>query len=234
MVLGIISAIVAAPAIVGTSEAIRYGQKQNNRSEHRQKKHNLEVTLLKRSTYSPRFERAKIVLKDNKFYVDTRRDARDEYHPATTYYMDYPGKKEVWKKTGFAGGQGLVTTINDERFLNWVYMDKKTHEVKYGVKVEAQDHVVGPWDCTKIEHRMTLQGWEGFIAVQEEDGDEMWAVYFDANDDGLTGEGQVGNRRKRMLELEVWRKEQRRDYDEAMSERVERMQAREELDKTVD
>ena len=127
-----------------------------------------------------------------------------------------------------------MTMINDERFLNWVFVDKQTHEVKYGVRAEADPHVVGPWDCTKIERRLTFQGWEGFIAVQEEDGDEMWALYFDVEDDGLTGDGQIGNQRKRMLEVEIWRKEMRRDYDDALKERQERIEAREEADETVD
>jgi hypothetical protein len=37
-----------------------------------------------------------------------------------------------------------------------------------------------------------------------------------------------------MLEVEVWRKEMRRDYDDAMNERRERMEAREEIGETVD
>jgi len=34
--------------------------------------------------------------------------------------------------------------------------------------------------------------------------------------------------------VEVWRKEMRRDYDDAMNERRERMEAREETGETVD
>jgi hypothetical protein len=233
MVFGILTAVAACPAIIGTTEAIRHGQKQNNREQHRGQKYHLTVSILKRSVYSQQFEGAYIVLKDNKFYIDTRKDAREQYFPATVNYLAYPGKKEIWRKTGFVGGEGFVTMINDQRFLNWVYVDKQTHEVKYGVRAEADPHVVGPWDCTKIERRLTFQGWEGFIAVQEEDGDEMWALYFDVEDDGLTGDGQIGNRRKRMLEVEVWRKEMRRDYDDALKKRQERIEAREESGETV-
>lgn len=234
MVFGILTSVAAVPAIVGTTEAIRHGQKQNNREEHRGRKYHLTVTLTRRSTYSQQFDNAPIVLKDNKFYVDTRRNSRDEYFPATTNYLAFPGKKEIWRKMGFAGGEGFVTMINHQRFLNWVYVDRKTHEVKYGVRAQADPQIVGPWDCTKIERRLTLQGWEGFIAVQEEDGDEMWALYFDVLDDGLTGEGQMGNKKKRMLEVDVWRKEIRRNLDDALQERKERMEAREEMGMTVD
>lgn len=106
-----------------------------------------------------------MILKDKKFYIDTRRDVRDEEHyPATVNYLEYPGKKEGWRKAGYALGEGMVTMINDERFLNWVYVDSDTHEVKYGVRKESESHIVGPWDQTKIEHRLTLNAWEGFIA----------------------------------------------------------------------
>ena len=44
---------------------------------------------------------------------------------------------------------------------------------------------MGPWNCTKIDRRMTFQGWEGFIAVKE--GTGVWALYFDVDDDGLKG-----------------------------------------------
>lgn len=43
----------------------------------------------------------------------------------------------------------MVTTIADDPpFLNWVYLDKKTHEVKYGIRAESNPHVVGPWDVS--------------------------------------------------------------------------------------
>lgn len=234
MVFGLITAIAACPAIIGTTEAVRYGQKNNDRSEHRGRKYHLTVTLARRSIYSAQFDGAQIVLKDNKFWVDTRKDVRDDLWPATTNFLAYPDKKEVWRKAGYAKGDGFVTTINDQRFLNWVYVDKETHEVKYGVRAEAQPHIVGPFDCTKIDRRLTMQGWEGFLAVQEEDGDEMWALYFDCEDDGLTGEGRIGNHDKRMLEVEVSRKELRRDRDDAINERVERIEARQEQEETVD
>ncbi|KAK5120363.1 hypothetical protein LTR85_006302 [Meristemomyces frigidus] len=233
MVFGIITAVAACPAIVGTTEAIRYGQKNNNREEHRGRKYHLTVNLTRRSRYSAQFEGAEIVLKDNKLWIDIRKDVLEDFWPATANYLEYPGKKEVWRRAGYALGEGFVTTINAQRFLNWVYVDRNTHEVKYGVRPEADPHIVGPWDCTKIERRLTFQGWEGFLAVQEEDGDEMWALYFDCEDDGLTGEDQIGHRDKRMLEVEVCRKEVRRDRDAAINERAERLEMREETGKKV-
>lgn len=88
--------------------------------------------------------------------------------------------------------------------LNWIYVDRKTYEVKYGLRVDAQPNITGPFDCTRLDRRMTLQGWEGFVAVEEEPG--AWAVYFDGDDDGLSGKVPNGTR---VLEIELWRKEKR-------------------------
>jgi len=63
MVFGILTAVAACPAIIGTTEAIRHGQKQNNREHHRGQKYHLTASLLKRSVYSQQFEGAYIVLK---------------------------------------------------------------------------------------------------------------------------------------------------------------------------
>ena len=41
MVLGIITSIAACPAIIGTTEAVRHGQKSNARESHRGRKSNL-------------------------------------------------------------------------------------------------------------------------------------------------------------------------------------------------
>nr|POE46864.1 hypothetical protein CFP56_00196 [Quercus suber] len=238
MVFGIITAVAACPAIIGTTEAVRHGQKQNNREEHRGRKYHLAVTLTRRSRYCEQFDGAGIVLKDGKLYVDTRRSGggdSETYWPATTNYLAYPGERRaLWQKAGYAKGEGFVTTINAERFLNWVYVDAGTHAVRYGVREQSEPHLVGPWDCTAVERRLTFAGWEGFIAVQEADGDELWALYFDCDDDGLTGDGRVGNDGKRMLEVDVWRKEMKRGFEEALDERVQRMQQRAELGKEVE
>ena len=99
----------------------------------------------------------------------------------------------------------MVSTIMDDPpQLNWIYVDKDTNEVKYGTKVEANPHIVGPWNCTKQDRRMTFQGWEGFLAVREEPG--VWAIYFDVEDDGLKGKVEG----KKMLEIELTRKERKK------------------------
>lgn len=224
--LGILSAVVAAPAIIGVTEAVRSGQRQNAREEHRGRKSNLTVTLPVRNSYSNQFDGAMVVLKDNKLWVDTEhsRLGVNLAHPFTGYYLPYPGKEDIWKKKGYRNGEGMVTTINDDPpFLNWVYVNQETHEVKYGVRAEAQPHVVGPWDCTAVDRRLTFEGWEGFIAVEEEEGSDFWALYFDRNDDGLREGDRIGMKGKRMLAIEIWRKERKKDKDASDAERIERV-----------
>jgi hypothetical protein len=149
----------------------------------------------------------------------------------TGYYLPFPDMEKVWRQQGFRRGEGLVTTISDDPpFLNWVYVDRNSHEVKYGVRADAQPHLVGPWDNTKVDRRLTFQGWEGFVAVEEHEGSELWAIYFDVDDDGLRGDGKVGTKRLRMLALEIWRRELRWNREDAVQERVDRLKARREKD----
>ena len=99
--------------------------------------------------------------------------------------------------------------MDDPPQLNWVYVDEDTYEVKYGTKVETQGHLVGPWNCTKLDRRMTFEGWEGFLAVKE--GPDTWALYFDREDDGLKDKVT----KKRILEIELTRKERRKTKENA-------------------
>ena len=94
--------------------------------------------------------------------------------------------------------------------LNWIYVDKNTHEVKYGVRAEAQEHLTGPFDCTRQDRRMTLEGWEGFAAVEEFPG--IWALYFDRDDDGLVTKVPMGTR---VLEVELTRREKKEPKPES-------------------
>lgn len=132
-------------------------------------------------------------------------------HPFAGYYLPYPDEKY----------EGLVSTITDEPpVLNWIYVDKETYEVKYGVRAQAQPNIHGPFDCTRQDRRLTLEGWEGFVAVEEEDG--LWAVYFDREDNGLKGRVQPGTR---VLEIELTRKERRVPKPEPPTPQVEKTSA---------
>lgn len=97
-------------------------------------------------------------------------------HPFAGYYLDYPD----------AEYEGLVSSITDKApVMNWLYVDRETHQLKYGVRTDAQPNITGPFDCTRQDRRLTFEGWEGFLAVKE--GEGVWGIYFDRDDDGLVG-----------------------------------------------
>lgn len=141
--------------------------------------------------------KSKVVNSSNgQLWIDTGTSDGTPYgHPFAGYYLPYPD-------TSY---EGLVTTITDEApILNWVYVDKDTYEVKYGVRVNAQPNCTGPFDCTRQDRRLTFEGWEGFCAVEE--FPTLWALYFDKDDNGLRGKVAEG---VRVLDVELTRREKR-------------------------
>jgi hypothetical protein len=134
----------------------------------------------------------------SKFLPDEGYDTiASQGHLFAGYFFPYPDKP--WGRRG----EGYVSTIMDDPpQLNWIYVDKDTYEVKYGLKKDTIGHHVGPWNVTPIDRRLNLDGWEGFTVAEEEEG--VWALYFDWDDDGL--EGKVGLD-KRIMEVELSRKE---------------------------
>jgi hypothetical protein len=69
MVLGIITSIAACPAIIGTTEAVRQGQSQNRREQHRGRKSNLLVSCSDPSRKARNIHGGTIVLRDQKVSV---------------------------------------------------------------------------------------------------------------------------------------------------------------------
>lgn len=211
MPLGIITSIAACPAIIGTTEAVHQGQKQNSREKHRSRKANLLVTCNDPSRKSRDIHGGTVVLRDNKLWLtnvnpkskflpdDGHDNVAEQGHLFAGYFFPYPGSN--WGRRG----EGYVSTIADDPpQLNWIYVDKDTYEVKYGLKVDTVGHHVGPWNVTPIDRRLNFQGWEGFTAVEEEEG--IWALYFDIDDDGLEEKVPM---HKRIMEIELTRKEVR-------------------------
>ena len=124
-------------------------------------------------------------------------------HLFAGYFLPFPDQN--WGRNG----EGLVSTITDDPpQLNWIYVDQDTYEIKYGNRAESETHLVGPWDCTMIDKRITLEGWEGFMAVRE--GQGLWSLYFDRDDNGL--ESKVC--KKTILEVVLARKERKKGRDD--------------------
>jgi len=203
MVLGILTAIAACPAIIGTTEAIRQGQRTNAKEKHRGLKSNLFISCSTDTPAGNEVNGSTVVLRNGKVYIATASPDRPEGcnkdHPFAGYFLPYP--EQNWGRKG----EGLVSTISDEPpQLNWIYVDSDTYEVKYGTRVVSEPHLIGPWDCTRIDKRITLEDWEGFMAVREESG--LWALYFDREDNGLANKVSP---EKRILEVLLIRRERK-------------------------
>ncbi len=97
---------------------------------------------------------------------------------------------------------GLVSQVADNPpLLNWIYVDKNTMELRHGNRSLSREHHVGPWDWTEEdEAAVTFEGWEGFVAVQDDEGE--WQLFFDRNDDGLK---DFVSKRRRKLEVTLER-----------------------------
>ncbi|EXJ89965.1 hypothetical protein A1O3_03032 [Capronia epimyces CBS 606.96] len=199
MVLGILTSIAACPAIVGTAEAVRQGQRKSAKERHRGVKSNLIVSCNSPSASSQEVNGGRVVLRDNKLFIATPAAEHLTSHLFAGYFLPFP--EQNWGRQG----EGLVSTISDDPpQLNWIYVDQDTYEIKYGNRIQAEPHLVGPWDCTVVDKRLTLEGWEGFVAVHEGPGE--WSLYFDRDDDGLKGKVT----KKTVLEVELTRKERRK------------------------
>ncbi|KAK2747932.1 hypothetical protein FQN57_001523 [Myotisia sp. PD_48] len=217
MPLGLIAAIAACPAIVGTNEAIQTSQKQQAKERHRGRKMNLIVSCVDASSRKSRdVSGCYIILKGGRLFAatipedNTSSDIRAENnmsppgHLFQGYYFKHPDY--TWTK-----GEGLVSTISDDPpMLNWIYVDKETYSVKYGTRKESEGNYLGPWDCTPVAKRLTFEGWEGFCIAEEKDDElrrmGLWGLYFDCDDNGLREKVDTD---RRVLEVELVRREMR-------------------------
>jgi hypothetical protein len=133
-----------------------------------------------------------LVLRDGVVHLDHK--SANSYHPVTAYHLPFPEQDH----------DGLVTTINEQNMLNWIFVDVRTSQVRYGVKAEAVKHLTGPTSQEEMEGRemrLTMFGWEGYVAAKDEVGD--WALYFDRDDDGLWR--RFGGKNDDVVEVEVFR-----------------------------
>ncbi|KAI0394677.1 hypothetical protein F5Y17DRAFT_244502 [Xylariaceae sp. FL0594] len=187
-----VSFLIAFATVFGASEAIKHIQSQARKKEHRSRKNNLVVHCLKSCQYSSMLEGRRVVLSGDKLYIDTGTRHDEVFgHPFAGYYLPYsnpnpsPDSDSTHTNTNTnSNASGLVSTICDEPpVMNWIYVDRWSHELKFGNRAWADDNWPVPWDCTRQDRRLTFGGWEGFCAVKEEG--RFWALYFDVDGDGL-------------------------------------------------
>ncbi|OJD22808.1 hypothetical protein ACJ73_05837 [Blastomyces percursus] len=198
MVIGLLT-IASIPTVIGVCEGVSEQKKANKRKpdEKRLEKFYIDVFCEANSEEARQLHGRRVGLRDNKVYLDSASsDSRSiPSHTAEAFYISYPDEERE-------PTLGLVSTVSvDPPMLNWIYVDKNTFELKYGNRTQSREHLVGPWDWTEDQVGVTVQDIEGFVAVKEEDG--VWAVYFDAQGDGLRW--GVGGKKK-VVEISLERR----------------------------
>ncbi|KAF2006413.1 hypothetical protein P154DRAFT_422987 [Amniculicola lignicola CBS 123094] len=208
--------VIAIPVVTGIAEGVQEQKKQNEEAanETRMIKFNIYVHCEDEHELADDIDEGIIVLRHNKVWVVPRDiEARKpippkqgltpELHAFAGFFIQYPDDERCPVE------RGLVSTISDDPpVLNWIYVNNDTYALAYGNRTASITHMVGAWDWTDDERYIMLDGFEGFIAVDEgidpstEWGKEglRWAVYFDNDDDGL--KKKKGKRRAFEIGLE--------------------------------
>jgi hypothetical protein len=199
--------VIAIPVVTGVAQGVEHQKKQNEEAanESRMWKFNCLVSCDADDEIAhEELNNAILVVRHEKIWVVPRnadnkpvppvKGTSPDLHAFAGFYIQYPDESR------FPPERGLVSTISDDPpMLNWVYCDKKTYELRYNNRTGSMEHHVGVWDWSEDETRLTFDGWEGFIAIDEWDGEDedpttpwgkeglRWAIYFDKDDNGLEG-----------------------------------------------
>ncbi|KAF2186403.1 hypothetical protein K469DRAFT_573494 [Zopfia rhizophila CBS 207.26] len=209
--------VTAIPVVTGVAEGVSHQKKQNEEAANQTRmiKFNLVVSCDSDREIANQVDHGVIVLRHDKVWIVPRNennkpipprdDIKPPLHAFAGFYIQYPDEERCPPE------RGLVSTISDDPpMLNWIYVDRSTYELRYGNRTASIAHIVGEWDWTEDESRLILEGWEGFVAVDEGDGEGTpwgaeglrWALYFDRDDNGLKGR----RKGRDMLEVELGRR----------------------------
>ncbi|KAJ5768998.1 hypothetical protein N7520_003557 [Penicillium odoratum] len=193
MVLPIFLMTAMVPTIIGVNEASKGTRDHEDRrreSARKQRCHLLVQCMPLDGSLEQRLaiHNAKLYLgPDSKIYIT--KHPNSQLVPLNGGFYQHPD---------FAPGNtaGFVTITGETPpTLRWFYLDLQTHEMRWGGRQDSEGNICGPFNWTQDEERVTLQGWEGWLAVRvrddkrakelgaEEDQD-LWTLFFDENDDG--------------------------------------------------
>ncbi|KAJ5727514.1 hypothetical protein N7493_005334 [Penicillium malachiteum] len=197
MVLGVVMMAAMLPTIMGLNEATQGSREQEEARRNdarKQRGHLVAICPITQGTPKMRQQvhNAQVqVGLDGKFYI-TKYPTASMVPFNGGYYThpDFPPNNT----------SGLVTISGEKSpTLRWVFRDAKTQEMRWGGRPDSEGHICGPFDWTSDELYLTMEDWEGWLAVRlPEDeaqdqanaelamfeGCKTWRLYFDGNDDG--------------------------------------------------
>ena len=200
MVIGLLT-LAAIPTTIGVAEGVNAEDKENDADTssgtdaERMRKFNLECYCESNSRKAREIHGGKIVLRNDKIYIEPQSSFKG--HTFEGFYIRYPDPDRPQPPP-----LGLVSSIpSDPPTLNWIYVDKNTREVKYGNRTESRAHIIGSWGWDAGEEGgpggLTLEGEEGAVAVETEDG---WEIRWQ------DGNGEIGVKGKKKLTVSLERK----------------------------
>jgi hypothetical protein len=200
--------ITAIPVVTAVSESVSEQKKVNAEAANETRMSKFYIDIFCEGDTKNEVHGGMIVLKHDKVWLTPKDPTAglplplkdgSKPHPFSGFYIMYPDDSRV------PGERGLVSTISDDPpMLNWIYIDNDTFELKYGNRTQSIEHVVGPWDWTEDEVGVTLDDFEGFVAVEEEEREDglKWAIYYDRWDDDFGNGRKVGDKRRLQCSLE--------------------------------
>lgn len=130
--------------------------------------------------------------KKKQVHIDPATGPKKDGHPITAFLITYPDPTRP-----APAPLGLVSSISvDPPVLNWIYVDARTREIRYGNRTQSREHVVGSWgrgggwlELGGREVGERLGGEGGGVWVVGEGGGVRW---------GDGGESDVGGVRVKL------------------------------------
>ena len=176
MVIGLLT-LAAIPTTIGVAEGVNSENKENDpetsskTEAERMRKFNLECYCESKSWKAKEVHGGKVVLRNDKIYIEPQSSSKG--HTFEGFYINFPDPDRPQSPP-----LGLVSSIaSDPPTLNWIFVDENTREVKYGNRTQSRAHIVGSWGWDAGEEGgpggLTLEGEEGAVAVETEDGWEV-------------------------------------------------------------
>ena len=200
MVIGLLT-LAAIPTTIGVAEGVNAEDKKidadtsSGTDAERMRKFNLECYCESNSRKARKIHGGKIVLRNDKIYIEPQSSSNG--HTFEGFYVSYPDPDRPRPPP-----LGLVSSIaSDPPTLNWIYVDKRTREVKYGNRTQSRAHIVGWWGWDAGEEGgpggLTLEGEERAVAVETQAG---WEVRWEDEN------GEIGVKGKKTLTVSLERK----------------------------
>ncbi|CAG8900208.1 unnamed protein product [Penicillium egyptiacum] len=197
MVLGIVMMTAMVPTIIGLNEASKGTRDQENNRKNTARKQRCHLVAMCEVNKGTQTQREQV--HNARVYVGRDGNLYITKQPSSAMSLFNGG---FYKHPNFPpdNTSGFVTITGEQTpTLRWVFLDVNTHQMRWGGRPDSEGHTCGPFDWTKDEQCITLDGWEGWLAVrlpvddmryqaetdlQISGGREIWRLYFDQNDDG--------------------------------------------------